>query len=558
MKTRYPMVLYFLLTLISIQVAAQGDDLAGYRQYAFSLPADTEQLLVADADNDNQSELIAVTENALHIYFQSNGVFDFESGYQTISFSGDAIGWDLSYGYQLDGQQSLAIVALVDGKQVMLWRIQQQQVSEPEILISDLNGFLTKGINRLHFSRDINDDGIDDLIIPGAGVLNLHIRNPDSSYQPSLSVQTEVRMRTRLNPGGLERQTGQSMTIPLMDLRDVNGDGYSDLVSRTEEQLDVFIAEDTGTQYFLPTPSYSLDIAAIQERLGEFDLDKLDFSNLTGILSLTHEEILEDVNADNIDDLLLREGGKVSLFTGNPDGMSFEQPKQVLRSGGNVLSTFLFDENEDGLKDLWLWRVETISVGDVFLWLAISGSVAVEAFIYPNEGESFARRPSRKITVKLKFPSALRLATSVMDITREAREAAEQQPLPSATANVDDNFSAEDLLVLINNNVEIFLNSIEPVVSTDPFLDGLNYTRARDNYEINIGNIINNVSINGNSELDNLRGNGADYQITLNQSVTTGDIIPVELNADDRDDIFIFTERDDVKIRGLLLLSGEI
>ena len=50
-------------------------------------------------------------------------------------------------------------------------------------------------------------------------------------------------------------------------------------------------------------------------------------------------------------------------------GMDLDQPRQVLRSGGNVLSVFLFDEDDDGLKDLWLWRVETISVGDVFLWL---------------------------------------------------------------------------------------------------------------------------------------------------------------------------------------------
>ncbi len=548
---------FILVTLLLKTAAVQGAELEGYQQFAFHLPGDTEQLLVADADNDGYSELIAVTENELRIYFQSDGVFDFASGYQTITFSGDAIGWDLSYGYQIDGQPSLAIVALVDGKQVMVWRVQQRQISEPEILISDLDGFLPKGVNRLHFTRDINDDGLDDLIIPGAGVLNLYIRNPDRSYQSGISVQTEVRMRTRLNPNGLERQTGQSITIPLMELRDVNGDGLSDLVSRTEEQLAVFIAEDKGAQYFLPTPTYSLDIAAIQERLGDFDIDKIDFSNLTGILSLTHEEILEDINADGIDDLLLREGGKVSLFIGTPEGISFEQPKQVLRSGGNVLSTFLFDENEDGLKDLWLWRVETISVGDIFLWLALSGSIAVEAFIYLNDGEKFARRPSRKITVNFKFPSAIRLASSAMDIAREVREVEDEQPLPNTAANIDDNPSAEDLLVLINNKVEIFLNSIEPVTSTDPFLDGLNYIRDRDDYEINIGNIINNISINGNSELERVRNKVADYQISLNQSVTSGDIIPVKLNPDDRDDIFIFIERDNDQIRGLLLLSSE-
>ena len=140
------------------------------------------------------------------------------------------------------------------------------------------------------------------------------------------------------------------------------------------------------------------------------------------MLALTHEEVLEDVNGDGIEDLLLREGGKVSLFGGTTTGMELTRPKQVLRSGGNVLSTFLYDENEDGLKDLWLWRVEPISVGDIFIWLALSGSIAIEAFVYPNEGERFSRRPTRKLTIELQFPSVIRLATSFQELAEEARE----------------------------------------------------------------------------------------------------------------------------------------
>ena len=95
----------------------------------------------------------------------------------------------------------------------------------------------------------------------------------------------------------------------------------------------------------------------------------------------------------------------MSIFTGQADGVNTDQARQVLRSGGNVLSTFLYDENGDGLKDLWLWRVESISVGDIFVWLALSGSIAIDAFIYANNGERFERRPARKVTVDLKFPS---------------------------------------------------------------------------------------------------------------------------------------------------------
>ena len=69
----------------------------------------------------------------------------------------------------------------------------------------------------------------------------------------------------------------------------------------------------------------------------------------------------------------------------------------------------------DERPDLWLWRVEPISVGDLFIWLALSGSINVEAFVYRNDGERFASRPARKITVALKFPSAVRVLTSEIE-----------------------------------------------------------------------------------------------------------------------------------------------
>ena len=536
-----------------LMIAAEDTTLPNYQQQIFQFPAEADQILAADLNNDGLKDLILVIENTIRVYFQSNNEFDFDAGFINLELPGESVGWDIGTGYGKTREQSL--IALIDGSDVFAWSIENQQFSEAKLVKSNLNGFLSKGVNRLHFSRDVNGDGRNDLIIPGAGVLNLYISNADDSYQTGISVLSDVRLRTRLNPRRLERQTGQSMRIPLMDLRDVNGDGFDDLVSQTDKKLDVFIAMGTSENYFPQAPSYSLDIAAIEERLGEFDIDNLAFSNLTGVLALTQEEILDDVNADGIEDLLLREAGKVSLFGGTANGMNMEQPRQILRSGGNVLSTFLFDENEDGLKDLWLWRVETVSVGDIFLWLALSGNISVEAFIYLNDGERFGRRPNRKITVNLKFPSVIRLATTVMNIANEARELENNEPIPTGTADLDANFDNQDLLVLINNNLEIFLNSIEPEVDTDLFLGALDYTRERDNYELDINKIIDNVSVSGNPDLVRLGEQKADINIELNEQVIDGDIIPVQLNGDNLDDIFIFTEHSGNQIKGILLLS---
>lgn len=525
------------------------------------LPLETENLVAADLNNDGLQDLIAVLGESLLVYFQDGDGFDFTNG-SAIEFPGQAIGWDLSSQYGEAGNTSL--IALIDGREVLAWQVEDRTIHPPVVVKSNLNGFLSKGLNRLYFSRDINADGIDDFLIPGAGVINLHISSgTDGSgayqYQAPLSVHSDLRMRTNLNESSLERRTGQSLRIPMMELTDVNGDGFDDLVSRTEEALNVFIAKPQAATYFPSLPSYSLDILEIEERLGEFDIDNLDFSNLTGLLALTHEEILEDVDGDGISDLLLREGGKVSLFGGTADGMDFAQPRQVLRSGGNVLSTFLQDENEDGLKDLWLWRVESISVGDLFVWLALSGSIAIEAFIYPNDGERFARRPSRKVTIDLKFPSVISLSSTFRDIEQELSAAAEDATVFSSLAMLDDDNSPQDLILMVNDSVRFFLNSIPaqdlPQDESELFLGALNYSRDRDNYEFNIRDIIENISVGSNRYQRAVAGSTPNLTIELERAAVTGAIVPLALNADSREDVIIFTEVDGSHIRGLLLLS---
>ena len=545
-------ILALLISVAGFCLSASAADLE-YRSQPFWFPSESENLIVADTNADGLSELITVLDGRIRIYFQSEDGFDFESGFDEIELPGQAVGWDVSSAYSKS--DSASIIALIDGSEVLVWHIEGHRILDSQTIKSGLPGFLSKGINRLYFSRDINGDGNDDLIIPGAGVLNLFVSDGNKGYQEALAVQSDFRIRTNLNASRLERRTGQAIHIPMMELRDVNNDGFDDLVSRTDERLDVFIADELGERYFPVSPSYSVSITDIEERLGEFDIDSLDFSNLTGVLALTHEEILEDVSGDGIDDLLLREGGKVTLFIGSEGGMDLQNPRQVLRSGGNVLSTFLYDEDEDGLKDLWLWRVEPISVADIFVWLALSGSVSIEAFVYPNDGERFARRPTRKITVELKFPSVIRLVNSVRNIANEAQDRDSGETTATNTANLDADREHEDLLVLVHDQLKIFLNSIEPADDSEEFLGALNYNRQRDNYEINIREILDNVSIGGNPHLDLMENRIADLSIDIGVDATTGDIIPALLNRDALDDIFVFTEYDGSHIRGILLLS---
>ncbi len=157
--------------------------------------------------------------------------------------------------------------------------------------------------------------------------------------------------------------------------------------------------------------------------------------------------------------------------------------------------------------------------------------------------------------MELKFPSVIRLANSVRNIANEAQNRDSDEITPTHTANLDGNRDLEDLLVLIDDQLKIFLNSIEPTDDSAGFLGALDYSRQRDNYEINIREILNNVSIGGNPHLDLIENRIADLSIDLGVDATTGDIIPALVNRDALDDVFMFTEYDGSHIRGILLLS---
>lgn len=544
--------LRWLLLLAFAPLAAWANDW-NFATQPLSLPAETENLVLADLDGDERREIIAVLADELRIYPQGPEGFDFERGFITLGFEARAVGWDIATGFAADGHAS--IIALLDGDRVQAWHPRGGALGEPVTLLANLGGFLSRGINRLHFARDVNADGLMDLVTPAPGALNIHLRAEDGAFQPALPVESDMRVRTNLNAGGLLWRSGQAVTIPALRLRDLNADGHPDLISETDELLAVFLADPAAPGYFPASASYSVDIAAIEERLGEFDVDNLDFSNLTGVLALTHEEILEDVDGDGIDDLVLREGGKISLFAGSGAGMDFGNPRQVLRSGGNVLGSFLYDEDGDGLKDLWLWRVESISLGDVFLWVVLSSDIAVEALIYPNDGERFARRPSRRLTVSLQIPSLVGLAGDYRELNEAAEATRSADVVSTASAHLDADLDNLDLLVLMDRQLQVFFNSVRPEPGQAEFLGALGYSRGRDDYRIDLRALIDDIVVGENRHLREVEGRAPDLGIDVGAAADAGEVLAANLNGDDVADVLVLARDDAGRIEGVLLLS---
>src|SRR5690606_35229902 len=215
--------------------AASPAELANYRSLPFELPATT-RLVPADLNGDGLSDLLAASEEGIAVYLQSAGeqAFSFDSPSASLSLPGDATGW------ALDGQ---AIVALVDGRQVLAWRLGADGFGKPRVLLESAGGLLPAGRYPMDFVRDINGDGRNDLILPAAGELAIHLQQADGSYGNALRVKSRTANWSRLRqPENLAGRVGQSVRIPALNIRDVNNDGRMDLVSSSEQSIDVFLA----------------------------------------------------------------------------------------------------------------------------------------------------------------------------------------------------------------------------------------------------------------------------------------------------------------------------
>jgi len=152
-------------------------------------------------------------------------------------------------------------------------------------------------------------------------------------------------------------------------------------------------------------PTWVLDLKELRGELPQ--KGGIDLDNLWSMMDQEVKWFLADLDGKGARDLIVSLGSRLRIYLGGAATGPRETPDQVLKSSGIVLWTFVRQVEGDPLPELQLVRAERIGIGRVLRYLILPGALNFDLFTYENLGGTFSRRPTRRNRVTFKIPRIL-------------------------------------------------------------------------------------------------------------------------------------------------------
>ncbi len=359
-----------------------------------------------------------------------------------ISFSGESILWTVA---DCENNGLDEFVVLVDGQklQKLVLDPQSNQFSW-ELVVDGLGGRhgVPRGLRPASFVRDIDHDGLNDLIIPVGEKVELWFGDRSSangfSRGPLLKVASNLILEVgALRPNSLLGKVRRSLRIPAIDMSDISGDGRSDLLVTSEGSVNQYISDENG----LPNePTATVNLEKFQDRLPELKFDPGNIAALTKFMVM--EEWL-DLNQDGALDLIVLAGGTIIVYMGGEQGLDLRRPRDQMPTRGNVLFASALLVDDDQIPDLVLLRIEDLSLARVFSFIFMDVKIEFDILAYKGRGDGrFQKRPlPQSKSVKIKLPS-------ILDFAAAEDEAEEVRHSVYRLADFDGDGLATDLVAM--------------------------------------------------------------------------------------------------------------
>jgi len=253
------------------------------------------------------------------------------------------------------------------------------------------------------FTRDVNDDGLEDIVISDFSGVHFLLQTVSGSFeQQTLPVKPQVRTN----------QNSATFTETPLYFADFNQDKKQDLAVLRNDALEVFYQNGHGVfetayeQLALPVKVHEQNWWEVREADGE-SLDQNDLSYRTIFK-------IKDLNNDNVSDLLIRfsqsEGvfdrqNSYEIYLGKvSDGIIqfATSPDSVIIADGTIAEVNIVDLDDD-LRDEVL--VSSLDIGlTQIIGALLSGSIDQDVMLFKlGQDGKFNKKPSVSKEVELSF-----------------------------------------------------------------------------------------------------------------------------------------------------------
>jgi len=253
------------------------------------------------------------------------------------------------------------------------------------------------------FLRDLTGDGKPDLVIPVRTGYEVY-RRSGAGFERLATLEGEHKVTVDEGGPSLLDPLRFEMNVPQLKLKDLNGDGRIDILSRLREKTRCYLQSPEG---FRPEPSYELDLARFRETGGDDEKPRAPRKKAgVGLVLNQSIKVHEvDIDADGVQDYLIGAGQYLRVYYGTKDGADFSRPHTMLKLSSELQGVGSFDIDGNGQLDLVALKFELPGLPKLIAAYFISMSLDFEVLGYRNEGgRKFSRLPVWRNTLALELP----------------------------------------------------------------------------------------------------------------------------------------------------------